>query len=92
MYSCLDLLILMRFLFKKRTLRQGKHELVYQGNCLQGKNTKGSGMEKRKIQWQERKRIPLTNITRKKGMMRTIAGNCIPRRDQSGSKRGKGGK
>jgi hypothetical protein len=24
--------------------------------------------------------------------MMTIAGNCIPRRDQSGSKKGKGGK
>jgi hypothetical protein len=25
-------------------------------------------------------------------MMMTIAGNCIPRRDRSGSKKGKGGK
>jgi hypothetical protein len=65
---------------------------VYQGNRLQGKRKKGSEMARRKIQWKERKRSPLANIARKKGMMRTIAGNCIPIRDQSGSNKGKGGK
>jgi hypothetical protein len=49
-------------------------------------------MERRKIQWQERKRIPLASIARKKGMMRTVVGNCILRRDQSGSRKRKGGK
>jgi hypothetical protein len=49
-------------------------------------------MERREIQWKERKRIPLASIARKKGMMRTIVGNCISRRDQSGSKKGKEGK
>jgi hypothetical protein len=49
-------------------------------------------MERKKNQWQERKRISLANIARKEGMMITIAINCILRRDQSGSKRGKGGK
>jgi hypothetical protein len=82
----------MRFFFKKHTLKQGKHDLVYRGNHLQGKRTKGSGMARRKIQWKERKRSPLAIIKRKKGMMRTIVGNFILRRDQSGSKRGKGGK
>jgi hypothetical protein len=88
----LDLLILMRFLFKKHTLKQGKHELVYQVNRLQGKRTKERGMARNKIQRQERKRSSLASIARKKGMMMTIAGNCIQRRDKSGSKRGKGGK
>jgi hypothetical protein len=63
---------------------------VYKGNHLQGKRTKGSGMARRKIQWQERKRIPLASIARKRGMMRTVVGNCIPRRDQSGSRKRKG--
>jgi hypothetical protein len=31
----LDLLILMRFMFKQHTLKMGKHELVYHGNHLQ---------------------------------------------------------
>jgi hypothetical protein len=49
-------------------------------------------MERRKIQWKERKRIPLASIARKRGMMRTVVGNCIPRRDQSGSRKRRGGK
>jgi hypothetical protein len=49
LYLYLDLLILMRFIFKKHTLRQRKHELVYQGNHLQEKRTKGSGMARRQI-------------------------------------------
>jgi hypothetical protein len=49
-------------------------------------------MEKRKIQWKERKRIPLAIIPRKRFMMRTIVGNCIPRRGQRGSRKRKGGK
>jgi hypothetical protein len=79
-------------MFKRHTLKQGKQELVYQGNHIQGKRTKIGGMARRQIQWKERKRIPLESITRKKGMMRTIVGNFIPRRDQIGSKKGKGGK
>jgi hypothetical protein len=79
-------------MFKQHTLKQGKHELVYQGNRLQGKRTKGRGMERKKIQRQERKRSSLASIARKKGTMMTIAGNCTQRRDQSGSKKGKGGK
>jgi hypothetical protein len=82
----------MRFLFKQHKLKQGKQGLVYQGNCLQGKRTNGSGMARRKIQWPERKISPLEIIVRKKGMMRTITGNCIPRRDRSGSRKGKRGK
>jgi hypothetical protein len=82
----------MRFMFKQHTLKQGKHEFVYQGNHLQGKRTKGRGIERKKIQRQEGKRSSLASIARKKGMMMTIVGNCIPRRDRSGSKRGKGGK
>jgi hypothetical protein len=58
-----------------------KKELVYHGNRLQEKRKKGSGMARRKIQWQERKGSPLASIARKKGMMRTVVGNCIPRRD-----------
>jgi hypothetical protein len=42
----------MRFMFKQHTLKQGKHELVYQGNRLQGKRTKERGMERKKIQRQ----------------------------------------
>jgi hypothetical protein len=49
-------------------------------------------MERRKIQWKERKRSPHAIIARNKGMMSTIVGNFIPRRDRSGSKRGKGGR
>jgi hypothetical protein len=41
---------LMRFLFKRHTLKQGKQVLVYRGNRLQEKKTKGSGMEKRQMQ------------------------------------------
>jgi hypothetical protein len=81
-----------RFLFKQHTLKKEKKEWVYQGNCLRGKRTKGSGMARRNIQWQEKKTSSLASIARKKGMMRTIVGNCIPRRDKSGSKKGKGGK
>jgi hypothetical protein len=66
--------------------------LVYQGNRLQGKRTKGNGMARRKIQSQERKRSPLASIARKRGMMRTIVGNCKSRRDQSGSRKIKEGK
>jgi hypothetical protein len=39
-----------------------------------------------------KKRSSLASIARNKGMMMTIDGNCIPRRDQSGSMKGKGGK
>ena len=73
-------------------IEAGKTGVVYQGNRLQGKRTKGSGMARRQIQWQERKRSPLVSIPRKKGMMRTVVGNCIPRRDQSSSRKIKGGK
>ena len=82
----------MRFMFKQHTLKQGKQQLVYPGNRLQGKRTNGSGMERRKIQRQGRKRISLVSIARKKGTMMGIAGNCTQRRDQSGSNKGKGGK
>jgi hypothetical protein len=44
------------------------------------------------VEWQERKRSSLASIARNKGMMMTIVGNFIPRRDRIGSKRGKGGK
>jgi hypothetical protein len=49
-------------------------------------------MARRKIQWPENKRSPLASIARKRGMMKTIVGNCILRRDRSGSKKIKGGK
>jgi hypothetical protein len=49
-------------------------------------------MASRKIQGKERKRIPLASIARKRGMMRTIVGNCIPRRDSKWFKEKKGGK
>jgi hypothetical protein len=49
-------------------------------------------MEIKKIQQQEGKRNSLARISRDKGMMMTISRNCIPRRDRSGSKIGKGGK
>jgi hypothetical protein len=49
-------------------------------------------MERKKIQLQERKKISLASIARKKGMMMTIVGNCILRRDRNSSKKGKGGK
>jgi hypothetical protein len=65
---------------------------VYQGNLLQGKRKKGRGMERNKIQRQEGKRSYLASMARKKGMMMTIAGNYILRRDQSGLKKEKGGK
>jgi hypothetical protein len=38
------------------------------------------------------KRSSLARIERKKNTLMTIAGNFIPRRDQNGSKKGKGGK
>jgi hypothetical protein len=82
----------MRFLFKQHKLRQEKQELVYQGNHLQEKRTKGRGMERNKIQRQEGKISSLVRIARKKGMVMSIAGNCILRRDRNGSKKGKGGK
>jgi hypothetical protein len=41
---------------------------------------------------EERKIILLARIARKKGMMRTVVDNFIPRRDRSGSKKRKGGK
>jgi hypothetical protein len=65
---------------------------VYQGNRLQENRTKESGMARKQIQWQERKRSSLARIARKEGMMMTIVGNCIPRRDRSDSKRKNGGK
>ena len=49
-------------------------------------------MARKQIQQQEGKRISLAKIARKKGMMMTIARNCIPIRDRSGSKKGKRGK
>jgi hypothetical protein len=43
---------LMMFLFKQRILKQGKQELVYQGNNLQGKKAKERGMERKQVQRQ----------------------------------------
>jgi hypothetical protein len=73
-------------------LKQEKLELVYQGNHLQRKKAKEKGMGRKKFNDSERKRSSLASIARKKGMMMNIVGNCTQRRDQSGSKRGKGGK
>jgi hypothetical protein len=73
----------MRFLFKQHKLKQGKHELVYQGNHLRGKRTKERGMARKQIQRQEGKRSSLANIARNKGMMMTIARNCIQRREKA---------
>jgi hypothetical protein len=49
-------------------------------------------MERKQTQRKAGKRISLAIIARNKGMMITIARNCILRRDQNGSKKGKGGK
>jgi hypothetical protein len=56
------------------------------------KEDKRKGNVKKQIQRQERKRSSLARISRKKGMMMTIVGNCSQRKEQSGSKKGKGGK
>jgi hypothetical protein len=37
-------------MFKQHILKQGKHDLVYQGNCLEGKNTNERGMERKQVQ------------------------------------------
>jgi hypothetical protein len=57
-------------------IEEGKEELVYKGNRLQGKRKKERGNGKKKIQRQERKRSSLAIIARKKGTMMTIDGNC----------------
>jgi hypothetical protein len=92
MYLCLDLLILMSFLFKKHTSRKGKQELVYQGNRLLRKEDKRKWNGKKENSVARKEDNPSSSIAIKKGMMRTIVGNCIPRRDQSWFKERKGRK
>jgi hypothetical protein len=60
LYSCLDPLTLMRFMFKRHILKQGKQ--MYQGNRLQGKRTRGNNMTRIQMQWQGRKGSPLARI------------------------------
>ena len=48
--------------------------------------------KKGKCSDEKRKIGPLASIARKRGMMRTVVGNCIPRRGQIGSRKRKGGK
>jgi hypothetical protein len=73
-------------------IEAGKRRVGVSGESSSRKEEKGSGIERRQIQWQERKRSSIASIARKNGMMMTIFGNCIPRRDRSGSNKGKGGK
>ena len=63
--------------------------------CIRGIIFKERGQEEG--EWKERKfndkkGIEALLLARKRGTMMTIAGNCTQRRDQSGSKKGKGGK
>jgi hypothetical protein len=73
-------------------IEAGKTGVGVSGESSSRKEDKRKWNERNQIQWQERKRSSLANIARNRSMMMTIVGNCIPRRDRSGSKRGKGGK
>jgi hypothetical protein len=80
------------FFVQATYIEAGKTRVSVSWETSSRNEKKGSRMAGRQIQWPERKISPLASIARKRGMMRTIVGNCIQRRDQSGSKKGKGGK
>jgi hypothetical protein len=63
---------------------------VYQGNRLQGKRTRGSGMKNRKMQWEEMMRSPLASIARKRGMMTTVLWQLHPEKRPKWFKENKG--
>jgi hypothetical protein len=70
------------------------------GKTCVGVSRESSSRKENKRKWHgkkenavtKRKRNPLASIARKRGMMRTVVDNCIPRRGQSGSRKRKGGK